>query len=452
MPTSDSVTWAGESGTRIPAGERRTSVPEPVQSDPVPHGPGGTGGTGGTRGTGGRNAAVPVLRDGAEAVAVARRLAAHWAATAVHRDRHRVVPEREMREFGASGLAGMTVPAEYGGPGVSTRALADVIRALAAADPSLGQIPQNHFMGVDNLSWAPPAAKEFFYGELLRGARFGSAVSERNPGRYELRTSLTPAEGGYRVNGTKYYSTGALTADWVRVLALDPDGGTRLALVPRDAPGLHIDTDWSAFGQRVTYSGTTRLDDVFVPAGHVVPWVSDPARSQLSAAFAQIIHAAVEVGIAEGAIGELLALAREGRTPLVRRRPEHLAVLGAAHARVAAARSLVHRAAALVDHARALPEPQLPASQAAFIAVEEAKGRSYEASVAVTDEVVLLAGADGLDAALGLDRHWRNARTHTLHDPVRWKYHHAGDYHLNGRYPRGIERVGTAGPPVAGGR
>jgi alkylation response protein AidB-like acyl-CoA dehydrogenase len=46
-----------------------------------------------------------------------------------------------------------------------------------------------------------------------------------------------------------------------------------------------------------------------------------------------------------------------------------------------------------------------------------------------------LAGSQATLAEHNLDRHWRNARVHTLHDPVRWKYHAIGNYYLNDENP-----------------
>ncbi|MFX8466489.1 SfnB family sulfur acquisition oxidoreductase, partial [Acinetobacter baumannii] len=80
----------------------------------------------------------------------------------------------------------------------------------------LAQIPQNHFDFVDTLVQATPETRSFFYGEVLAGARFGNALAE--PGRKsrrDLATTIVEVEGGYRLNGRKFYSTGALTADWV---------------------------------------------------------------------------------------------------------------------------------------------------------------------------------------------------------------------------------------------
>jgi alkylation response protein AidB-like acyl-CoA dehydrogenase len=58
-----------------------------------------------------------------------------------------------------------------------------------------------------------------------------------------------------------------------------------------------------------------------------------------------------------------------------------------------------------------------------------------EVALEASNTLFELAGTSSVQAGLNLDRHWRNARTHTLHDPVRWKYHVVGNYHLNGVTP-----------------
>jgi SfnB family sulfur acquisition oxidoreductase len=383
------------------------------------------------------------IRDDAQAVHVAAELARGWAATAAERERRRLVPEAELREFGESGLGAITVPAEYGGADVSAVTLATVIATIAAADPSLAQIPQNHFMGVDNLAWAAAETRAFFYQELLRGARFGSAVSERGGRRYEIQTTVTPDGDGYRVNGTKYYCTGALTADWVRVAAKHPDGDTHVAMVAAGTPGLTVESDWNAFGQRVTYSGTTRIDDVWVPAVQVIPWNTEPDRRLLGFAISQVIHAALEAGVAQGSLDQALDVARDAGIDLGAGGTESLAQVGRLAARVAAARAIVHRAATLTDAAR--HDLTTESASAAVVAVDEAKALAYDAGVDVSDSIIRLLGPLALDERLGLDRHWRNARTHSLHDVVRWKYHLAGDYFLNGRLPPRMAAVALDG-------
>ena len=64
-----------------------------------------------------------------------------------------------------------------------------------------------------------------------------------------------------------------------------------------------------------------------------------------------------------------------------------------------------------------------------------AKVLTTEIALEASNTLFELAGTSSTKVGLNLDRHWRNARTHTLHDPVRWKYHVVGDYHLNDTVP-----------------
>jgi len=384
---------------------------------------------------------VARIRDDAEALVVAQALAAHWRASAVRREHERKLPEQELAELALSGLLTITVPREFGGPDVSTHTLAEVIRMIASADPSLAHIPQNHFMGVDNLSWAPEPTRQFFYDAILDGARFGSAVSERGGKVFEIKTSLERCDGGYRLNGTKYYTTGSWGANWIRVSAQHPDGQLRVVLVPQGTPGVEIDTDWHVFGQRLTFSGTTRLNDVFVREENVLNWVTTPQRSNLSLALAQVVHAALEIGSSESALVDL-AKSRDIDGSYGPRGvdTDDVAIrTGELRARVAGARSLVHRASRLIDIAAHANELTDELSADAVVAVEDAKAFAYETSVLLTDALLELVGPAALDEALGLDRHWRNSRVHSLHDPVRWKYSSAGNYLLRGLAPRGLD-------------
>ena len=88
--------------------------------------------------------AAHVVRGDAEAVAIAKNLAERFVVDASARDRERRLPLRELDEYSQSGLWGITVPRAYGGAEVSYVTVAEVTRIIAAADPSLGQFPQNH--------------------------------------------------------------------------------------------------------------------------------------------------------------------------------------------------------------------------------------------------------------------------------------------------------------------
>jgi alkylation response protein AidB-like acyl-CoA dehydrogenase len=69
------------------------------------------------------------------------------------------------------------------------------------------------------------------------------------------------------------------------------------------------------------------------------------------------------------------------------------------------------------------------------LAVAKAKAFGSETAVHVASELFALSGASAADARHALDRHWRNARTHSIHDPVDWKYHHIAAYEVSGTLP-----------------
>jgi SfnB family sulfur acquisition oxidoreductase len=384
-----------------------------------------------------------VIADDAEALTVARDLAGEFAVDAAARDAERRLPGPELERLSASGLLAITVPSSHGGADVTARTVAEVFRLLAAADPNLAQIPQSHFVYVNVLRQrGTPEQRKFFFGELLDGRRFGNAQSEAGTKHVQdYRTSLASVPGGgFLLNGTKHYSTGALFADWIPVLARREDQTLHVAYVPRDAPGLTVVDDWTGMGQRTTASGTVLLEDVAVPEWRVVPHHLTFQGPQLHGAFAQLLHAAIDVGIASGALDEAAEFVRTkarpwfesgqdkaADDPLVIQRVGELAV------KVRAAEALLDAAAAAVDAAR---EDLTDASAgAASIAVATAKAFADPVAVELGSAIFELGGTRSSLEGLNLNRHWRNARTHTLHDPARWKIQHIGRYVLNGQLP-----------------
>jgi SfnB family sulfur acquisition oxidoreductase len=386
---------------------------------------------------------VNVIRDDAEALRVARELAAQFAEGAAERDASRRLPRAELDRLSRSGLLAITVPAAHGGADVRAETLAEVVRLLAAADPNIAQIPQSHFVYVNVLRQQGTAEQQkFFFGEVLAGRRFGNAQSEAGTKHVQdYRTRLTAADdGGFRLNGTKYYSTGALFADWIPVLALADDDALHVAYVPRSAPGLTIVDDWNGMGQRTTASGTVKLVDVAVPAEHVVPHHLTFTGPQLHGAVAQLLHTAIDVGIAGAALTDAVHFVRTksrpwfesgydtaAEDPLLIQRFGELAI------RVRAAEALLAEAGRAVDRARA--DLTDDSAAAASIAVAAAKAYADGAAVELASAVFEVSGTRSSVDSLNLHRHWRNARTHTLHDPVRWKVQHIGRYVLNGTRP-----------------
>lgn len=383
-----------------------------------------------------------VIRDDAEAIAVAGRLAADFAKGAAERDRTRRWPVEELDAFSQSGLWSINVPKAFGGPELSYVTLSRVIAIISAADPSLGQIPQNHLGVVAAIrTVSDPEQQALLFAEVLRGTRFGNAFSEFGSKRAaDFETRFTDAGDHVVVRGRKFYSSGALLAHLVPIVALDDEGRAWYAIADRNAPGLTVIDDWSSFGQRTTLSGTVILDDVKVPKSHLVPGYKGYDRPTADGAIFQIIQAAVDTGIAKAAIDDTISFVRTKSRAWIDSGVDHawqdpytIQAVGDLTLRLHATEALLDRAGLAVDRAVAQPTAETVAE--AQIAVAEAKVLSTEIAITATNKLFELAGTRSTLAEHALDRHWRNARTHTLHDPVRWKYAILGNYALNGEKP-----------------
>ncbi|MFE8948956.1 SfnB family sulfur acquisition oxidoreductase [Streptomyces sp. NPDC007856] len=384
-----------------------------------------------------------VIADDAEALAVAEVLAAGFRAGAAERDAQRRLPRAEVDRLSASGLLAVTVPAEHGGADVRAVTLAEVFRLLGSADGSLAQIPQSHFVYTNVIRrQGTVEQRKFFFAELLAGRRFGNAQSEAGTRHVQdIRTRLEPRrDGSYLLTGVKHYCTGALFADWIPVLARAEGDNLHVAYVPRDAPGVSVVDDWDGMGQRTTASGTVRLDAVSVPADRVLPHHLTFQGPQLHGAAAQLLHAAIDTGIAGGALAQAAEFVRTRSRPWFESGSETAAEdplliqrFGELALQVRAAEALLKEAARTVDAARDRLTDDSAAE--ASIAVAAAKVRAAEAAVEVASALFEVAGTRSALNSLNLHRHWRDARTHTLHDPARWKVQHIGRYVLSGTRP-----------------
>ncbi|OLP55617.1 SfnB family sulfur acquisition oxidoreductase [Rhizobium rhizosphaerae] len=383
-----------------------------------------------------------IIRDDAEAIAVARQLASEIAPGAAARDRDRIWPFKELDAFSQSGLWSINVPKAFGGPEVSYATLAKVIEIVSAADSSIGQIAQNHLGVVAAIRTVSDEAQQrLLFGEVLKGVRFGNAFSEFGSKRaVDFETRFIDDGDHVIVKGQKFYSSGALLAHLVPIVALDDQGRAWYAIAERDAPGLTVIDDWSSFGQRTTLSGTVILDNVRVPKTHLVPGYKGYEVPTADGAIFQIIQVAVDTGIAQAAIDETIAFVRSKSRAWVDSGLEHawqdpytIQAIGDLTLRLHAAQALLEKAGHAID--RAILDPNAETVAEAQIVTAQAKVLSTEIAIAATNKLFELAGTRSTLAEHQLDRHWRNARTHTLHDPVRWKYAILGNYFLNGEKP-----------------
>ncbi|ORM71957.1 SfnB family sulfur acquisition oxidoreductase [Pantoea rwandensis] len=377
-----------------------------------------------------------------QALQVTHELADAFRSGAARRDRARELPHAELQRYFQSGLGAVTVPQEFGGIGLSCADLAAIFVLLSAADGSIGQVPQNHFYALEVLRInGSEAQKKRLYAEVLAGIHLGNALAEfSSSAAHQRSTAITQQPEGLRLNGDKFYATGALFADRIPTLALADEGKEQLVFVPRYQDGVTVIDDWSGFGQRTTGSGSVQFREVEIAADDVVPFQTAFERPTTVGPFAQIMHAAVDQGIAREAFNDLLAFVRERARPWpdsgvtqASEDPLTLDRIGRLAARLSAGDALLAIAGDAVDAA----QRDSSAEKVALSSVEVAKARAWTTDVSLEAGNLLfeLGGSRSSLREHNLDRHWRNARTHTLHDPVRWKYPAIGNYLLNGVLP-----------------
>lgn len=396
--------------------------------------------------------AVAAARIGSaeQARAVAAELAAEFAPGAARRDAERDLPFPEIRKLAASGLLAVTVPAALGGADLPPSELAEIVRLLAAADPNIAQIPHSHFVYVNLLKLAgTPDQQRRYLTAVLDGAQLANAQSERGGATVaDIDTTVSPIEAGqrFRIDGVKYYCTGSLFADILAVLTRldDPSGKTGLppgqyvAFLPADSPGVRIVDDWNGLGQRTTGSGTVVFEGVAVERDQLVARSAAVDAPTGYGAAAQLLHAAIDTGIARGALTAAAEFVRNSSRPwfeaqVARAVDDPLLIqrFGELAVTLAAAESTLRTAGTAVD--AALESPQRAAD--ASLAVATAKILADRAATEISSALFEVSGTRSAATELNLSHFWRNARTHTLHDPVRWKYQHLGRTLLHGTPP-----------------
>ncbi|MEN8409640.1 SfnB family sulfur acquisition oxidoreductase [Acinetobacter bereziniae] len=356
------------------------------------------------------------------------------------RDQQRILPVDVIQELSHKGLGGIRIAKKYGGAQVSNKTLAHVFRILSKADASVGQIPQNQFgllNAIENI--ASESQKQFIYAEILKGKRLANGGPERNSKDTKtIETRLDQVNGQYILNGEKFYSTGSSFADWLAIRAIHPLGHTVLTIINAQAQGVEIANDWDGFGQRTTASGTVRLKNVVVSPELIMDEKPLADASKYRGTYSQLIQVAIDVGIAEAAFADTLSAIHKAR-PIVDANVEKasfeaytLQEVGKLNILLDAAILLLDEAAEYLDQldAQDIVTPE-QASKASII-VAEAKVYANDAALQISEKLLELGGSRSSLSIHNLDQHWRNARVHTLHDPVRWKLHAIGNYYLNG--------------------
>ncbi|MCG5214790.1 acyl-CoA dehydrogenase family protein [Streptosporangium soli] len=376
----------------------------------------------------------------ARLLAGAEQLLPDLAAGAADRERLRDLPHAQIRALARAGLFTFRIPDEYGGAGSSVREVIRFVVDLAAADSNVAQAVRPAFGRVEGLLAGSEEERKTWFPRFLAGHVFGNAGWETGGANGAISSRITRTGDHYTVTGTKYYSTGALYADWIGTAALGDDGEKVFFTLPRDREGLRLADDFDGIGQRLTASGTTELDGVTVHPEEISARAAGDGRSPVTP-FLQLYLAAVEAGIARNALADAVSFARERARPIQHSSTGRAAAdpyvrhaVGEIAARAYAAEAAVDRAAGAIDRAweagltqETLTTASIEVAQAQFFAVE--------AALKAAELVFDVGGGSATARVHNLDRHWRNARTVANHNPRYWKAGVVGAYYLDDAAP-----------------
>lgn len=367
---------------------------------------------------------------------------------ASERDRDRILPYNVVELIRRSRLGALRIPIAEGGGGSTARELFEVVIRLGDADPNVAHIVRNHFSVTERILRSERTQRNRrWLKAVVDGAIIGLASTElevkRAGGGQVVNTKLTPDGDGYRLNGMKYYSTGSLYADLIFVRVLVPDGTTAFILIPTNREGIDLVDDWDGFGQRLTGTGTTRFKNVRVEAYEVI-FETDTDKDNLPYNIVpQLFLTAINAGIIRSVLRDATALVRTRPRTFYHAVSEQASddpilqqTVGQIAANAFAAEAIVLAAADGLD--------RLPAAQAQGEEAETAAAlaTSLSASKAklIVDDLALrsatllfeVGGASTTKKNSNFDRHWRNARTLSSHNPNHFKARAIGDYEING--------------------
>ncbi|PHJ69268.1 acyl-CoA dehydrogenase [Nostoc linckia z18] len=367
---------------------------------------------------------------------------------ASERDRDRILPFDVVDLIRRSRLGALRVPVAEGGGGTTARELFEVVIKLGDADPNVAHIIRNHFSVTERILRSQRTERNRRWLKAVAdGAIIGLASTElevkRAGGGQVVNTKLTPDGNGYRLNGTKYYSTGSLYADLIFVRVLVPDGTTAFILIPTNREGIELVDDWDGFGQRLTGTGTTNFTNVRVEAEEVI-FETDTDKDYLPYNIVpQLFLTAINAGIIRSVLRDATTLVHNRPRTFYHAVSEQAAddpilqqTIGQISANAFAAEAIVLAAADGLDR---LPAAKAQGEEAETAVALETSLNAAKAKLIVDDLALRSAtllfevgGASTTKKSSNFDRHWRNARTLSSHNPNHFKARAIGDYEING--------------------
>ncbi|WGS44577.1 acyl-CoA dehydrogenase family protein [Burkholderia sp. JSH-S8] len=365
--------------------------------------------------------------------------------SAAARDRAGGHAAQEKQWLADAGLLTLAVPRAFGGQEAAWPVIYEAIRQVARVDSALAHLVGFQCLQVVSVDvWGDLAQRaRYLRGTVEHRWWWGNAV---NPLDTRLVATATP-DGGYRLDGVKGFCSGTRGSQRMTVSAHDPAlGRTVFGVVPTGRAGIAVNDDWDPIGQRQTDSGSVAFDGVTLAPDEVLHRSETPPtpRATLRTLVSQLVLTNLFVGLAEGALAEARDYVLRNGRPWIQAGVERasddpytLQRFGDMRVQAVAAAALADRAADALQRAWTLRDALTADGRAEVaLAVSEAKIVAQRAALENGEALFDACGARATGAALGLDRFWRNARTHTLHDPLDYRLRDVGRFALTGELPQ----------------
>ncbi|EFL36958.1 acyl-CoA dehydrogenase type 2 domain-containing protein [Streptomyces viridochromogenes DSM 40736] len=377
---------------------------------------------------------------------VARETAEDLATDAVAREQAGKAPFDEVSRLRESGLLPLLISPELGGGGADWPTAYAVVRDIATADSAIAQLLGSHYF----LSWSagfltePALAAQIERQSALKQWCWGGGVA-----RQDLPLTLATTAAGHVLDGRQSYTTGVLVADRLVVRAVRADTGEPVAVVVDPGRrGVRIDADADPFGQRLAAGGSVEFDGAPIAADDVLGSLSADEDvlaplTALASPVGRLLSVQLRLGMAEGVLAEARDYSRAGHSPWhpdwpvgSPQDPQVLTAYGELTVLTRSASALTDQAQQAV-HGGLVRGEDITYEEYAEISVlvAMAEAAASKAAQECTARALDIIGARSASARLGFDRFWRNARTHTLYEPVTHRLRDVGDYFLNGAHP-----------------
>ncbi|KAJ6784808.1 hypothetical protein PWT90_10773 [Aphanocladium album] len=382
-------------------------------------------------------------------------VAAVLAVDAGVRERENKSPRAEVALLKHSGLLKVLGSPKYGGGGQPWSVGYKVIQEVAKGDGSLGMLLGYHLLWSTTARVVGTDEQAERTEELIISNNYfvGGAV---NPRDSDLKIT-NAGDDGIVFNGFKFFNTGGVISDLTVLEGVYEDTADHIfAIVKTDQAGIHFGHDWDNVGLRLTESGSVKIENVKAPWADALGWdasAKKPDPAVLGIPFGtlllptiQLVFSNFYIGIAWGALNTATAYTNASTRAWPfggdnKEKPQDefyiLATYGNFLAHLRAATALAEKAGLQVDAVykdtqsvqdRAKVTAEARGEVAEWVA--SVKVVSTDVGLRVTSGVFEVTGAKATSTKVGLDRFWRDIRTHTLHDPVAYKNRELGRYQL----------------------